>query len=113
MKRAYFYSLVAIALIGFVVWQTWDLWVDSSPRHEIVNGRIFDPETVVQKPYAPITEFPIGSIEAATELVADDDLVLGVVSNGEARGYPLSYLSGSWREIVNDRLGDVPIAATW
>ena len=39
------------------------------------------------------------------------DRVLGVVMNGVARAYPIPILW--WHEIVNDVLGDVPIAVTY
>ncbi len=41
----------------------------------------------------------------------DDDLVLGVSINGDARAYGVAYLSG--HEIVNDTVGGRPIAVTW
>ena len=41
----------------------------------------------------------------------DDDLVLGVVVNGEAKAYPNNI--GWWHEIVNDRIGGKPIAVTF
>ncbi len=52
----------------------------------------------------------ITSAEAA-DLLVDHEPVLGVHDGERARAYPLWYLDG--HEIVNDTLGDVPIAATW
>lgn len=49
--------------------------------------------------------------EAAAWQMTADEAVLGLRLAGEARAYPLGYLSA--HEIVNDRLGDVPIAVTW
>jgi hypothetical protein len=43
--------------------------------------------------------------------LADGDRVLGVVRNGIVRAYPVRILN--WHEIVNDRLGDEPIAVTY
>lgn len=40
-----------------------------------------------------------------------DDRVAGVVINGEARAYPLRILV--WHEIVNDAIGETPIAVTF
>ena len=40
-----------------------------------------------------------------------DEPVLGVSINGEHKAYSVPYLSS--REIVNDELGGVAIAATW
>jgi Protein of unknown function (DUF3179) len=47
----------------------------------------------------------------AVQEVRDSDQVLGVVVGGESRAYPIPFLS--WHEIVNDTVGDVPIAVTW
>lgn len=41
----------------------------------------------------------------------DDEPVLGVVHEGVAKAYSLWHLDR--HEVVNDRLGDTPIAATW
>lgn len=45
------------------------------------------------------------------QFVADDDLVIGLRLNGETRAYPLLILV--WHEIVNDRMGNTPIAITY
>jgi len=63
---------------------------------------------------------PRGSIPAiddpqfvtATEAeIADDAWVLGVAIGGEARAYSLNLLNR--HEVVNDRIGDRPVAAVW
>jgi len=46
-----------------------------------------------------------------SQFVSDSDVVIGLEINGEARAYPLFILV--WHEIVNDRVGDVPIAVTY
>lgn len=38
-------------------------------------------------------------------------LVIGVALDGEAKAYPVSFLS--YREMVNDSIGDTPILVTW
>ncbi len=50
------------------------------------------------------------SAENATWL-ADEDLVIGVELNGETRAYPLRILTV--HEIVNDEIGDEPVAVTY
>ncbi len=45
--------------------------------------------------------------------VTNDELVVGVVIDGQARAYPINMLTGPRREIINDTLGGTPIAATW
>ncbi|HDL18904.1 MAG TPA: DUF3179 domain-containing protein [Bacteroidetes bacterium] len=54
-------------------------------------------------------EFVTG--EEAAKQMSDDELVMGVVINGEARAYSLWQLDS--HEIVNDVSGDVLFAVTW
>lgn len=58
---------------------------------------IFDPEFV--------------SVEEASTFLADDDQVMGVVIDGDARAYGTAFLSS--REVVNDTVGGRPITVTW
>jgi len=52
------------------------------------------------------------SAEEAAEWMLDDELVMGVIGpDGEARAYSVWQLDH--HEIVNDRIGDVPIAVIW
>jgi hypothetical protein len=41
----------------------------------------------------------------------DTDQVIGVVINGRSRAYPLRIMS--WHELVNDKIGDLPILVSW
>ena len=41
----------------------------------------------------------------------DDELVIGVDLDGEARAYPVGFLT--WREIVNDTHRGIPTLVTW
>ena len=43
--------------------------------------------------------------------LADDELVMGIDINGEARAMPVGLMR--FREMVNDVIGGVPILATW
>ena len=51
------------------------------------------------------------SVAQADELMQPDEPVLGVFDGKTARAYPTWVLDN--HEVVNDRLGDTPIAATW
>jgi hypothetical protein len=42
---------------------------------------------------------------------ADDELVMGIAIDGEAKAYPVGLLNS--REMVNDELGGTPILVTW
>jgi hypothetical protein len=48
---------------------------------------------------------------AEAHFLEDNDLVIGVVQEGVAKAYPLRILT--WHEVVNDRLGEQPIAVTY
>ncbi len=50
-------------------------------------------------------------VPASEAKITDDAWVLGIVIGGEARAYSLNLLNK--HEIVNDRIGDRPIAAVW
>ena len=41
----------------------------------------------------------------------DDELVMGIAIDGEAKAYPVGLLNG--REMVNDELAGTPILVTW
>jgi len=50
------------------------------------------------------------SVEDA-DYLRDQDIVIGIVRNGDARAYPLRILV--WHEIVNDDFGTLPVAVTY
>ena len=50
-------------------------------------------------------------VQKAEEFLEDSDLVVGLNINGDIRAYPLQILV--WHEIVNDRVGGVPVAVTY
>ena len=72
----------------------------------------FAPQQVVP-PFQPITEAPLMLADEVSEEVLDSELVLGLTLNGESRAYPINMLTGPSREIINDTIGGIPIAATW
>ena len=50
-------------------------------------------------------------VEADEAHLVDGVSVVGVTANGVSRAYPLYVLKN--HQVVNDRLGDVPLAASW
>ena len=50
-------------------------------------------------------------VTAAEAEIADGAWVLGVVIDGKAKAYSLNLLNR--HEVVNDRFGDLPVAAVW
>jgi hypothetical protein len=86
------------------------------------------PRIEIPKPVNPLSEgeyrwsqllardsiFPIYNPEFAPADEApydDEELVIGVALNGEAKAYAIGPLNG--REMVNDTVGGVPILVTW
>lgn len=51
------------------------------------------------------------SVQEADKILEDSEFVLGLNINGDIRAYPLQILV--WHEIVNDVVGDNPIAITY
>jgi len=61
----------------------------------------------------PIQRVPVDpdSVAAEDSPLDDDDLVLGVVLDGRAMAYPIRYLA--LHEVIDDQVGDTPLASTW
>jgi hypothetical protein len=90
--------ILNLGLTGF------DFTKHSIPPEEIMGGgppkdgipAILDPRFLPAK-------------EAA--FLEDHDPIIGVVEEGVAKAYPLRILT--WHEVVNDRLGEKPVAVTY
>ena len=74
--------------------------------------RDFRPRRVV-KPFPPLVNPKTLPAARVRDEVRDDELVLGVVVGNQARAYPINMLTRPTREIINDRVGNRAIAATW
>ena len=72
----------------------------------------FRPRRVIP-PQPAITKFPLKTADEVGDKLNPTDLVIGIEIDGEARAYPINMLTGPRREIINDRIGDQPFAATW
>jgi hypothetical protein len=51
------------------------------------------------------------TLEEATEWLFENEPVIAVEYNGDARAYPLQVLT--WHEIVNDTVGEIPVVVTF
>lgn len=60
-----------------------------------------------------ITDFPVRPVGDVGETLNPSELVLGVTVGEQSRAYPINMLTGPSREILNDTLGGLAIAATW
>ena len=120
---------VAIAAISIIVLFAYDNQTQSSKTTSIpANSDISDEvmETNGQKHIVPLNKIRGGgppkdgipSIDDPTfatvsdaHFVSDSDTVIGLEINGEAKAYPLFIMV--WHEIVNDKVGGVPVAVTY
>jgi len=102
MKTTLFYlSLSMAATIGFAQERT---------VRGVMQPRPGAPEEDVEVAVHPVPVNP-PSVSADEAGLPDDDLVLGVVVDGKPMAYPIRYLAMS--EILDDRVGDTPIAPSW
>lgn len=78
--------------------------IESEPEYTIV--------TLLPKDAIPSIDNPqFYGVEEADEEYDPNEIVMGVIFNGEARAYSVNMLSS--HEIVNDMVSGVPIAVTW
>lgn len=72
-----------------------------------LDGALVPPEAIVgggpPRDGIPALNDPEMLSAAAAEYLRDDDRILGVALNGEARAYPIRILN--WHEVVNDSIG--------
>jgi hypothetical protein len=83
---------------------TWDFDKHSIPVDEIMSGG--PPRDGI-----PALMSPKYVSAGKASFLKEDDQVIGVVINGDARAYPLRIMS--WHELVNDRIGDLSILVSW
>ncbi len=82
---------------------------------ELINRRVnmesdlFNPTLLPYDGIRPIYEPEFEPADRAP--LEDDELVIGISLNGEAKAYPITVLRS--REMVNDELAGLPILVTW
>jgi hypothetical protein len=89
---------------GYSYQSTWNYDQHSIPIDEIMPGG-------PPKDGIPALSAPNYVSAQKASFLRKDDQVIGTVINGEARAYPLRIMS--WHELVNDRVGDLPILVSW
>ena len=72
----------------------------------------FHPLQVVPRPPI-VSEFTVVSAIDSTDKVHDGELVPSTEINSQARAWPLNVMTRFEREVFNDILGGLSIAATW
>ena len=88
----------------------------SEPLNPIrINKRVDDPNTYRIPRMLPLDGIaPVYDpqfVNAQEAPLLDDELVIGIQHQGEAKAYPITGLR--FREMVNDEIGDWPVLVTW
>lgn len=110
--RARLLGLVATGLVMSVASAAFAQHDAKKPRtvHATVQMRPGGPVVEADMPvHAVPVDPPIVSASSAD--LADDELVLGLVLDGEATAFPIRFLA--MFEVVNSRVGKTPVAPTW
>ena len=120
IRRPAIWAIVAVAaLLGVIVLLQSRHAIVRHPTGNVVEsgGPAFDPirsdeiVSVLPQDAIPALIKPnYLSVSQASD-INDQEEVLGVVINGDARAYPLSTMSA--HEIVDDDVGGQPVAVTW
>jgi hypothetical protein len=109
------------AVLALVIWMVAAAQLAAEPQH----WRGEWPDTDFARHSVPLEEIISGGppkdgipsiddpefVPAAEAELPDQEPVIGVVIDGDARAYPLRILI--WHEIVNDVVGGVPVAVTY
>ena len=128
--------LVAIALSVLIsvggIALTWDPeeggnLVEISSLDSILNRPRFEPPKFSEtpknigfrpekhrQPSAPVSSgIDVKSVAEMGTDIEDEEMVLGLAIDGQARAYPINMLSDPNREILNDELAGRAVAVTW
>lgn len=111
-------TAVVVVVLIFVFFATRNSIVRNPSGPVLEAGSpAFDPiradeiQSILPEDAIPAIVNPTYKTVAAASDFRNDEQVIGVVVNGDARAFPLSTLSA--HEIVNDTIGGKPVAVTW
>lgn len=111
--------VAAVALVAGVVAIAGRHSTVSNPAGKVLEsgGTAFDPirsdeiQSILPQDAIPALIKPAYLTASKASDIYDQEEVIGVVVNGDARAYPLATLSA--HEIVDDDIGGQPVAVTW
>ena len=101
--------LLPLAMLWGGLQMSCEMVDDDSPGWLIPEGEVRDGG--VGKDGIPALSDPPLLANSEVNFLGDQDLVIGVVINGEARAYPHIVLD--WHEIINDQIGGEAFAVTY
>lgn len=109
-------GVLFLALFAFLALGLWifaAIWNPSSRDAALEDSEEREIPIIqdVPKDAIPPLDFPQYETTQEALWLQDDEIVLGVEFNGDARAYPLKILN--WHEIVNEKIGDKDIVVTY
>ena len=81
------------------------------PVNELADGEYTWAQLLGRDAIRPIYEDEVEFVEAKSAPYDDNELVIGIEINGEAKAYAIGPLNS--REMVNDVVGGTPVLVTW
>ena len=81
------------------------------PVNELADGEYTWAQLLGRDAIRPIYEDEVELVDAESAPYDDNELVIGVEINGEAKAYAIGPLNA--REMVNDVVGGTPVLVTW
>ncbi|MCH7730858.1 DUF3179 domain-containing protein, partial [Patescibacteria group bacterium] len=107
-RKLQVFGLIALALAGITVFVTRGIPV-SRQSDVTVNGVPIIQD--VPKDAIPPLDFPQYQTVQEAIWIKEDDIILGIDFDGDARAYPTKILN--WHEIVNEKIADREIVVTY
>ncbi|MBI3706527.1 MAG: DUF3179 domain-containing protein [Proteobacteria bacterium] len=107
-------TLLLVTLVANAAGADSGSWKHEWPRTDFTRHSVDYSEIVSGGPPKdgiPAIDDPRFAAAMKVEGLAPQEPVISIQMRGEARAYPLRILI--WHEIVNDTVGDTPIAVTW
>ena len=119
IRRPVLVIVAAVAVVAAVALVVHPPTIARHPTGAVVEsgGSAFDPirsdeiQSILPQDAIPALIKPAYLTASQASDINDQEQVIGVIVNGDARAYPLSTLSA--HEIVDDDIGGQPLAVTW
>jgi len=105
--------VLSALLFSSLIYAQQQATVKQQPPKTVTGMMQARPGGPVEEVEVEVHEAPVNipSVAAAAAKLPDEDLILGVVVDGEAMAYPIRYISNY--EVMDGRVGKTPVAPTW
>ncbi len=103
-----------IMALGLVFILAWSFPSEGAPpsRAELEKEYFSASFRAVGRDAFPVLHNPLmGSVRDGDRVLRPNEWVIGIAFNGEAKAYPITVMG--FHELVNDRVGGLPITVCW